>query len=181
MWRKKTVAEKLAEKKFRRKANVRMALLTALPALWLAATSPAWHGLAIGGLVLPIPRLVPEAVRTLLLIVLALGCVGWVLGRWLDRFALPESSALVCRKCRRVKANSAGADCTCGAKLEKLDDLVWVDLPGSPGGEPHPTDGRADSQFRKLVNLPLQAGIAADLPLAKAGRRRGEFDFSATS
>lgn len=157
-----------------------MALVTVLPAFYLATTSPAWHGLAIGGLVLPIPRLVPEAVRTLLLIVLALGCVGWLLGRWLDRFALPESSALVCRKCRRVKVNNGVANCTCGAKLEKLEDLIWVNLAASPGDEPHPTDGRPNSQSRKLVNPPLQAGFTADLPLAKAGRRRGEFDFSVT-
>jgi len=61
MWREKTDAEKRAWKRIRRRRKILAAVLVWAVLLHVVATSPAWNGRKLWGLVLPIPRLVPDA------------------------------------------------------------------------------------------------------------------------
>jgi hypothetical protein len=59
----KTDAEKLAGKRIGRLCKILLAVMawTVLP--YMAATAPDWNGRSLWGVVLPIPRLVPNAPR----------------------------------------------------------------------------------------------------------------------
>lgn len=136
MWREKTEAERLAGRRIRRRRRIWAALVAFTVLLYLVATSPAWHGRRVWGLVLPIPRLVPDVLRTLAMVGLLVG-LGYRAYRWRAYC----NRTVVCRKCRRLKINDGQSQCQCGGEFLDLDEMHWVDDAGQPGNRPPRQDG----------------------------------------
>jgi hypothetical protein len=141
MWREKTEAEKLAGKRSRLRRQILAALAAVAALLYVIATSPAWHGRKIWGLVLPVPRLVPDAIRNLALAGLLLG-----LGCWVYRWRANRSRTVVCRNCGRLKINDGQSLCQCGGEYLGLEEMDWVDGSVPPENQP---DGQDQTNPKK--------------------------------
>jgi len=136
MWREKTDAEKRAWKRIRRRRKILAAVLVWAVLLHVVATSPAWNGRKLWGLVLPIPRLVPDALRKVAVAGLVLGAGYWVYRRRENR-----DRTVVCPKCHRLKINDGQTQCQCGGKFLDLDEMTWVESGGHPENQPPRQDG----------------------------------------
>jgi hypothetical protein len=136
MWRERTDAEKRAWKKIRRRRKILAAVLVWAVLLYVVATSPAWHGRNLWGLVLPIPRLVPDAFRKVAVAGLVLGAGYWVYRRRENR-----DRTVVCPKCHRLKINDGQTQCQCGGKFLDLDEMTWVESGGHREDQPPRQDG----------------------------------------
>ncbi len=140
MWREKTEAEKLAQKRIRRRRQILAALAAWTVLLYVVATSPAWHGRSLWGLVLPIPRLVPDALRKVALVGLVLA-----VGYWVYRGRAKRNRTVVCQKCHGLKINDGQTQCQCGGKFLGLDEMNWVDQAGPPENQ-SPGQGGTNSK-----------------------------------
>jgi hypothetical protein len=136
MWREKTDPEKLADKRIRRRRQIWTAFAAGTVLLYVVATSPAWNGRHLWGLVLPVPRLVPDPFRKVAVAGLLLGLVYWVYG-WRAR----RNSTVVCQKCSRLKIHDGQNQCQCGGKFLGLDEMNWVENTGHPENQPGRQDG----------------------------------------
>ena len=130
MWRPKTAGEKLADKRSRRLRRISLAVAVCAVLLYAVAVSPLWHGRSLGGLVLPIPRLVPDAVLNIVLVGLALAVGCWASCSRANQ----RNATMVCQKCHRIKTDDGQTQCDCGGKFLGLDEMKWVE------GAVHPED-----------------------------------------
>jgi len=137
MWREKTEAEKRAGKRIRRRRQIPAALAALTALLYVVATSPAWNGRRLWGLVLPIPRLVPDALRKVAALGLVLGFAYWVYRRCAHR-----DRTVACQKCHRLKIDDGQTQCQCGGRFLGLDEMNWVDDAGQPENKPPRQDGK---------------------------------------
>jgi hypothetical protein len=137
MWRPKTADEKLAEKRIRRLRQISMAVTVWAVLLYAAAASPLWHGQRLGGLVLPIPRLVPDAFLNTALVALALA-VGY---RAFRSRANKRNAVLICQKCSRIRTNDGQTQCDCGGKFLGLREMKWVQGAAHPQNPPALPEG----------------------------------------
>jgi hypothetical protein len=141
MWREKTDAEKLAGKRTRRRFRILAGLAAGTVLLYVVFTSPFWKGRSLWGLVLPMPRLVPDALRKVAMVGLALGLAYWV-----HRWRANRDRTVVCPKCHRIRINDGQTHCQCGGKFLGLEDMQWVeggDLPEDQPGWREPTDTKS--------------------------------------
>jgi len=137
MWRAKTAQEKLTEKRIRHLRRISQAVAVWAVLLYAVAVSPLWHGRSLGGLVLPIPRLVPDTVLNLALVGLALG-----VGCWAFRSrANHRNTTMICQKCHRIKTNDGQTQCDCGGKFLGLDEMKWVEGAVHSEHQPPRTEG----------------------------------------
>jgi len=121
MWRRKTSDEKLIEKEKGIRRDVSAAVLSWTVLLYVLATSPALHGQSLLGVVLPLPQMVPEAIKTLAVIVVLLFFCG------LARTHSKTASVLICQKCNRVKLDDGQINCACGGACFGLNEMKWME------------------------------------------------------
>ncbi len=109
---------------------------------YLVATAPAWHGLRLGGLTLPVHEVIPALPANLAAAALALAAAFW-----LSRSPSSKRTALICQKCNRVTVNGGQTHCECGGAFSLLREMKWVEGPSSPEPQPpgfslpNPADG----------------------------------------
>ncbi|HXR06937.1 MAG TPA: hypothetical protein VN765_06375 [Candidatus Acidoferrum sp.] len=111
--------------------GILLLLLSIGMSVCLVATCPAWHGLRVGGLTLPVHEVIPALPANLAAAALALAAAFW-----LSRSPASKRTVLICQKCNRVTVNGGQTHCECGGAFSLLREMKWVE--GPPGPEPRP-------------------------------------------